>query len=571
MPTERATVARGYVRAANSIAFVLITVLFCAVSDAVWGQGTTLDLGTFGESSVAVAVNAVGQIAGENGFGGDAGRRAFFWTAQGGMIDVGTVNGFTSSYSVGLNARGDVVGNSYTTWGSIMRPFVWTSSRGMIDLGTLGGNSAEARAINDRGQVVGSSYIADGPFPHAFLWTAQGGMIDLGHLGNNFSQANAVNASGQVVGFSETAQPEGHAFSWTAAGGMIDLGTLGGRYSQAFAVNDRGQVVGESITADGDIRHAFSWTAAGGMVDLGVLGGPFTQSYAVAVNGSGEVVGNSYAADGIGSRGFRWTAARGMIDLGTFGGNTYVSALNASGQVVGTSALQDSSQGNASHAFVWSRADGMIDLGALSGGNFSGATAINAHGQVVGASFTSGDTQHATLWQVSRKALPAIEDGYVRDGRSAASNFGSAAELVVKRGIASGNTRRTFITFDTTGVKDVDRATLRVYGRVSSDASADVSFSVCEVLDASWREATLTWNHQPGIGKVVGSAIVRGSAPQWIEVDVTSLVRTANLKGSHQVSVALVSPTHTSASATLASSESGSRGPQLLIIRVTRP
>src|SRR5438445_2945213 len=73
------------------------------------------------------------------------------------------------------------------------------------------------------------------------------------------------------------------------------------------------------------------------------------------------------------------------IDLGTIGGSSSVAlAVNASGQVVGASTL-NAGAFFPTHAFSWTPAGGMIDLGTL-GGSGSGATAVNATGQVVGGS-----------------------------------------------------------------------------------------------------------------------------------------------------------------------------------------
>lgn len=58
----------------------------------------------------------------------------------------------------------------------------------------------------------------------------------------------------------------------------------------------------------------------------------------------------------------------------------------------GTSTLSDYTY----HATLWNGSSA-TDLGTL-GGSWSRASAINAHGQIVGIATTSNDEQHATLW-----------------------------------------------------------------------------------------------------------------------------------------------------------------------------
>src|SRR5439155_119572 len=88
-----------------------------------------------------------------------------------------------------------------------------------------------------------------------------------------------------------------------------------------------------------------------------------------------------------------------IIDLGTLGptsasgdapqSNAF--AVNARGQVVGASALP-----TGAHPFLWENG-AMRDLGTL-GGMFASAAHINDRGQVVGASSTVSGAVHAVRW-----------------------------------------------------------------------------------------------------------------------------------------------------------------------------
>jgi probable HAF family extracellular repeat protein len=174
--------------------------------------------------------------------------RAVLWQ-NGGITDLGTLEGGYESIANAVNSKGEVVGmftnttpdpNSIFGLGYQTRAFLWQDGV-MQDLGTLGGSDAAAFLINERGQVVGWSYLSSVPnigcwggFPTiniatgSFLWDKENGMRNLGSLGGMCTTALAINNRGQIVGISSfKGEKAWHAFIWD--GSIHDLGgSLGG-------------------------------------------------------------------------------------------------------------------------------------------------------------------------------------------------------------------------------------------------------------------------------------------------------------------------------------------------------
>ncbi len=277
-------------------------------------------------TTAALDVSADGTVVVGTTLDDPLSRRAFRWTPEEGMQDLGMLRPGGSSEAHGVSADGTVVvGFSLGTTGTTMRAIRWVSGEmqdlssgwaydvsadgtvvvgssggrafrwenGLFqDLGTLGGNRSVALGVSLDGMVaVGVALNASG-VPRAFRWTLEEGMQDLGTLGGDRSDAYSVSADGRVVvGYSENANRQWRAFRWEN-GVMQDLGALGGDMSMAYGVSGDGTIVVGMVVYSGSQQGAFRWTPAGGMEDL-------NQAYAsLLTNGSHLAAAFAISFDG---------------------------------------------------------------------------------------------------------------------------------------------------------------------------------------------------------------------------------------------------------------------------------
>lgn len=276
------------------------------------------DIGGLG--SRGFAINPAGMVVGDYyppKLMNPVSHAALFRDGQ--IVDLGALDGTMFSCATGMNATRQVVGYSGLKRDSdISRAFIWTSQTGMIDIGTLGGRYAQAFAINDAGYVTGTSEV--GPtkeaVSHAFIYQPFSDrekmwepMRDLGTLGGAFSYGKAINANNHVAGYSTLYKLNGVVHAFFSDGGkmMIDLGTLekdGFDHSAALAINNADQVVGVSYVLAGDTNQitqaGFIWNRKGNftpeMVNLNTLinsKGYWILS-AVGINDTGQIAASAY-------------------------------------------------------------------------------------------------------------------------------------------------------------------------------------------------------------------------------------------------------------------------------------
>ncbi len=252
---------------------------------------------------------------------GDGMRRAFRWTAETGMTDLGTLGGSSvvaPAVAFAVSDNGLVIVGDARRPGDIAgRAFRHTAS-GMVELGILGtgGGSIAFDTNHDGSVIVGWSYIdAYGPW-QAFKWTAPGPLVA---FNTPKSYANATNPDGSVaVGQYLNSADHMRAVRWVGSE-ELELGTLGGHESRAYDLSDDGSVVvgfsGKTMAPTDAPTHAYRWTAGGGLEDLGTLGGKHSYAYRVSRDGN-IVFGNSVLPPpGNEAHAFMWTRYGGMQDL----------------------------------------------------------------------------------------------------------------------------------------------------------------------------------------------------------------------------------------------------------------
>lgn len=246
-----------------------------------WVDGLPIDLGMSGEISAAADVNASGEVV------GTAGGQAVLW--QGGSRTILPSLGGTS-VALAINDVGQIVGASENALGDL-RAVRWETGS-ITDLGTLGGDYSIALDIDEEGHIVGGSTPGGSSDPIAFIWV-DGVMTPLGTLGGGYSAATAINDFDQIAGESETATGELHATLWTVTistaspeeeiadlGDAIDVLETAGSLSpgqgralrnklrNAQRALDRGNVTAAIAQLEAFIRQVHSYVRAGILTEL---------------------------------------------------------------------------------------------------------------------------------------------------------------------------------------------------------------------------------------------------------------------------------------------------------------
>ena len=247
-------------------------------------------------------------------------RRAFLWTADNGMIDLGAVIENHESHALGSSSGGRVVVGWTHNELHLPEAFIWTEAEGMVLLGGLPGSDPNsiANAVSADGSVVVGRLRHPDGFEIAFRWTAVLGFhlvydSQSGLLGN---VARDVSGDGQMIAGILTDRSQTSAFRFVTGVGIETLGHLDGQWSNGRSVSFGGNfVVGDADRAAPNEIAAFRWSEQSGMVDLGDAGPCETpRNEGRGVSADGVVVGSSRDSS-CQSSAFLWTQDSGMRRL----------------------------------------------------------------------------------------------------------------------------------------------------------------------------------------------------------------------------------------------------------------
>src|SRR5688572_2903285 len=188
-----------------------------------FANGTRTNLGGLGGGSTRPAdINNAGQIVGTSSTPAGGGH-AFLWQ-NGGMTDLGVLEGDQDSAASAINADGVIVGTSGRLdmdSAAIYTPFIYEG--GVMRAIVVQSSEAYATDINDAGIVVGIMRTGGTSSPyHAWIY-ADGVVTNLNSLipsgsGLHLAYANAINNNGEIVGLAYDAQGKRHGFLLTPGG-----------------------------------------------------------------------------------------------------------------------------------------------------------------------------------------------------------------------------------------------------------------------------------------------------------------------------------------------------------------
>jgi probable HAF family extracellular repeat protein len=127
--------------------------------------------------AIGLGLNNRGDVVGQITLAGSGDQHAYVWWADGTMLDLGILPGGRFAMAENINDQGEVAGSSYANINGQVgwRAFLWTAQRGMQDLGAIGPWAVAkdiTNVVNGVSYVIGHTYVSTkGADYDAALWT----------------------------------------------------------------------------------------------------------------------------------------------------------------------------------------------------------------------------------------------------------------------------------------------------------------------------------------------------------------------------------------------------------------
>ena len=164
---------------------------------------------------------------------------------------------------------------------------------------------------------------------------------------------------------------------------------------------------------------------------------------------------------------------------------------------------------------------------------------------------------------VSGVTLTSIADAFAWGGTNASTNFGAEAWLQAKYSTQAAYNRTAYIRFDISSLTSITNVKLRFFADLNTADSVQIA---AYAVAGNWNESTLNFNNQPGkTGSPIATATVTSTTGEWIEMDVTAFVQQAIVAGKTTLDFAIDGTRNSTAFVAIASRESGTNGPQLVV------
>lgn len=319
--------------APRRLATLGVTLLLAALMPATGAfAASAYSITDLGANSTPVAVNEVGQVAGNSSSG------AYLYS--GGVINyLGAVNAFGGGV-YGLNNLGHVVGAFFdpsnpSTNEGFPTPFVYDGTT-LTDLSSGILSYGEAHGINDSGQIVGGIDFDFSAGFSPFVYTSAGNTLNIvPGIEAGDTNAYAINDSGQFIVkyFDHTGGTHFNARVYDDLTNFTEIPRVPGAESDrdvvANAINNQGHVTGHSdiLVGSTPIPHAILFDGTN-LIDLGVGTG-------LGINDLDHVVGSSQGSaflhNGVGLQNL--TA---LLDPGSGWNLQRAYDINNGGQIIGT-------------------------------------------------------------------------------------------------------------------------------------------------------------------------------------------------------------------------------------------